>query len=393
MNQTLFIVADTAITPLHVMVGLAACLVLLTIVLLIALVRSAAMRREERDAAADAAEERQHELDVQMAALARSSAEMTGRLQTVAEVFGNRQADLARLVSERLDAVGFRLGQGLESNTKTSTENLTRLNERLAVIDAAQTRLTDLTQEVLGLKDILANKQARGAFGQGRMEAIIRDALPASAYAFQSTLSNRMRPDCCIRLPGDDRVMVVDAKFPLEAFTALKAAAGDDAAVKSAMARVRGDVGKHIRDIAERYFLPGETQDIAILFVPSESLYAEINETFEDLVERAHKARIIIVSPSLLMMAVQVMQAIVRDARVREQAHVIQNEVRLLTTDVQRLHERVTKLQTHFRQVGDDVAATLISSEKIAKRGERIDAMDFTETPAKALEGFVRAAE
>ena len=393
MNQTLFIVADTAITPLHVMVGLAACLVLLTIVLLIALVRSAAMRREERDAAADAAEERQHELDVQMAALARSSAEMTGRLQTVAEVFGNRQADLARLVSERLDAVGFRLGQGLESNTKTSTENLTRLNERLAVIDAAQTRLTDLTQEVLGLKDILANKQARGAFGQGRMEAIIRDALPASAYAFQSTLSNRMRPDCCIRLPGDDRVMVVDAKFPLEAFTALKAAAGDDAAVKSAMARVRGDVGKHIRDIAERYFLPGETQDIAILFVPAESLYAEINETFEDLVERAHKARIIIVSPSLLMMAVQVMQAIVRDARVREQAHVIQNEVRLLTTDVQRLHERVTKLQTHFRQVGDDVAATLISSEKIAKRGERIDAMDFTETPAKALEGFVRAAE
>ncbi len=393
MNQTLFIVADTAITPLHVMVGLAACLVLLTIVLLIALVRSAAMRREERDAAADAAEERQHELDVQMAALARSSAEMTGRLQTVAEVFGNRQADLARLVSERLDAVGFRLGQGLESNTKTSTENLTRLNERLAVIDAAQTRLTDLTQEVLGLKDILANKQARGAFGQGRMEAIIRDALPASAYAFQSTLSNRMRPDCCIRLPGDDRVMVVDAKFPLEAFSALKAAAGDDAAVKSAMARVRGDVGKHIRDIAERYFLPGETQDIAILFVPSESLYAEINETFEDLVERAHKARIIIVSPSLLMMAVQVMQAIVRDARVREQAHVIQNEVRLLTTDVQRLHERVTKLQTHFRQVGDDVAATLISSEKIAKRGERIDAMDFTETPAKALEGFVRAAE
>ena len=393
MDRILFIVADLAVTVFDALIGAGALLGLLTVGLLFAILRSAVARRAERDMADEAAEERQRDLDLQMAALARSSAEMTGRLQTVAEVFGNRQADLARLVSERLDAVGHRLGQGLESNTRTSTENLTRLNERLAVIDAAQNRLTDLTQEVLGLKDILANKQARGAFGQGRMEAIIRDALPASAYEFQYTLSNRTRPDCCIRLPGDDRMMVIDAKFPLESFTALKAAAGDDSALKAAMTRVRGDVGKHIKDIAERYFVPGETQDIAILFVPSESLYADINETFEDLIERAHKARIIIVSPSLLMMAVQVMQAIVRDARVREQAHLIQNEVRLLTADVTRLHERVGKLQVHFRQVGEDVAATLISSEKIAKRGERIDAMDFAEAPAKALDGFVKAAE
>ena len=316
-------------------------------------------------------------------------------MQTVAEVFGNRQADLARHVSERLDAVGHRLGQGLESSSKASTENLGKLNERLAVIDAAQGRLTELTQEVLGLKEILANKQARGAFGQGRMEAIIRDALPSSAYEFQHTLSNRSRPDCCIRLPGDDRMMVVDAKFPLEAFTAVKAAP-DDVSLKAAMTRVRSDVGKHIRDIAERYLLPGETQDIAILFVPSESLYAEINETYEDLVARAHKARVIIVSPSLLMMAVQVMQAIVRDARVREQAHVIQTEVRQLIADVGRLHERVGKLQTHFRQVGDDVSAALISSDKIMKRGERIDALDFSEQRVAAgtdVPRFVSAAE
>ena len=189
-----------------------------------------------------------------------------------------------------------------------------------------------------------------------------------------------MRPDCCIRLPGDHRMMVVDAKFPLESFTALKAAAGDEAALRQAMARVRGDVGKHIKDIAERYLLPGETQDIAMMFVPSESLYAEINETFEDVVAKAHKARLIIVSPSLLMMAVQVMQAIVRDARVREQAHAIQNEVRHLIADVGRLHERVGKLGTHFRQVGEDVANTVVSADKVLKRGERIDAMDFSES-------------
>ena len=395
MDRPIFFVAHVAVTPQHAALLVGGGLLALVLLLMILLARGARTHRIEREEAEDREAARQQELDLKMAALARSSAELTGRMQTVAEVFGTRQADLARLVSERLDAVGHRLGQGLESSTKTSTENLTKLNERLAVIDAAQTRLGDLTQEVLGLKDILANKQARGAFGQGRMEAIIRDALPASAYEFQHTLSNRCRPDCCIRLPGDDRMMVVDAKFPLEGFSALKAATGDDSAVKAAMARVRADVGKHIKDIAERYFVPGETQDIAILFVPSESLYGEINETFEDLIAKAHKARIIIVSPSLLMMAVQVMQAIVRDARVREQAHMIQTEVRYLVADVQRLHERVGKLQTHFRQAGDDVIGALTSSEKILKRGERIDAMDFAETAIEGApsRGFVKAAE
>ena len=390
MDQSLFTLDGLSVTPLHLLLGAAGAMLVLGVMLVVLLARTVGARRD----AAEEADARQHDLDIKMAALARSSAELTGRMQTVAEVFGTRQADLARFVSERLDAVGQRVGHGIESASKDTTENLTRLNERLAVIDAAQSRLSDLTQEVLGLKDILANKQARGAFGQGRMEAIIRDALPASAYEFQPTLSNRTRPDCGIRLPGDHRMMVIDAKFPLESFTALKAAAGDDA-LKHAMARVRTDVGKHIKDIAERYFLPGETQDIAMMFVPSESLYAEINETFEDVVAKAHKARLILVSPSLLMMAVQVMQAIVRDARVREQAHAIQSEVRLLIADVGRLHDRATKLGTHFRQIGDDVTGTLTSADKILKRGERIDAMDFTETPDLPVlpAGFVKAAE
>ena len=389
MDRQLFVIADHPVTLLHLALAGGAALVVLTLALLVALARAAGRAREEREAAA----ERQDEMDERMVAIARASAELNGRMATVAEVFGSRQAELARFVGERLDAVGHRLGQNLDNSSNASTENLGKLNERLAVIDAAQGRLTELTQEVLGLKDILANKQARGAFGQGRMEAIIRDALPASAYEFQWTLSNRTRPDCCIRLPGDDRMMVVDAKFPLEAFTAVKAAAGDEAGVKTAMARVRGDVGRHIKDIAERYFLPGETQDIAILFVPSESLYAEINESYDDIVAKAHKARIIIVSPSLLMMAVQVMQAFVRDARVREQAHLIQNEVRTLVADVARLHERVGKLGTHFRQVGEDVTGVLTSADKILKRGERIDALDFSESEAATARGVLRAAE
>src|SRR5208282_1636843 len=167
------------------------------------------------------------------------------------EWLGSRQTDLARLVADRLDSVGSRLGTGLENQAQTTAENLGKLNERLAVIDAAQARLTEMTREVVSLKDILANKQARGAFGQGRMEAIVRDGLPANAYDFQFTLSNKTRPDCVIHLPGDSRPMAVDAKFPLEAFSLLKDARSDEAR-RAAQARVRGDVGKHVKDIAER---------------------------------------------------------------------------------------------------------------------------------------------
>jgi DNA recombination protein RmuC len=340
-----------------------------------------------------AAAERQREMFHAMEEISRQNAGLNGSVRSVAEVLGSRQADLARLVADRLDAVGTRVGAGLEASGKTAGEHLAKLNERLAVIDAAQARVAALTQEVVGLKDILANKQARGAFGQGRLEAIIKDGLPAAAFEFQYTLSNNTRPDCVIRLPGDPRLMIIDAKFPLEAFTALREAANEEAR-KHAAARVRTDVIKHVRDIADRYFLPGETQDIAILFVPSESLYADLHEYFEDIVQKAHKHRIIIVSPSLLMMAVQVMQAIVRDARVREEAHVIQAEVRRLVEEVERLQTRVAKLDGHFKLAQEDVDQIITSAGKIARRGTRIDRMDFSTPLAEiAAEPFDKAAE
>ncbi|MCC2101653.1 MAG: DNA recombination protein RmuC, partial [Hyphomicrobiales bacterium] len=313
--------------------------------------------------------------------LNRASAELAGRMQTVAEVLGSRQSDLARVVSERLDAVQHRVGQGLEQASRTQGENLGKLNERLAVIDAAQARLNGLAQEVVGLKDILANKQARGAYGQGRMEAIVRDGLPPSAYDFQMTLSTRVRPDCVVRLPGDERLLAIDAKFPLEGFTAFREARSDEERTK-ASARVKTDIQKHVKDVAEKYLIPGETQDLAVLFVPSEAVYADLCEHFDEIVQKAHRARVIIVSPSLLMMAIQVMQAIVRDARVREQAHIIQDEVRRLADDVRRLRDRVAKLDTHFRQAQEDVGAITTSADKIAKRGERIDQMDFAQNAA-----------
>jgi len=364
-----------------------AALALLLAVTLIALMRGGAARRRE----ADAARERQEAIEARFALLAQSGAELGGRVAGMAEWLGSRQTDLARVVSDRLDSVGARLGAGLESQAQTTGENLGRLNERLAVIDAAQARLTEMTREVVSLKDILANKQARGAFGQARMEAIVRDGLPAGAYDFQVTLTNRARPDCVIRLPGDQRLLAVDAKFPLEGFSALRGAAGDEAR-KAAQTRVRADVGKHVKDIAERYLLPGETQDIALMFVPSEAIYSDLVEHFDDVVQKAHRARVVIVSPTLMMMAINVAQAILRDARMQDEAQAIQAEVGKLVNDVRMLVERAGKLETHFRQAQEDLAGVGAASARIARRGERIEAMDFSREGEPAPPDLLRIA-
>jgi DNA recombination protein RmuC len=380
MDAPLLIIGSWSLTLTPILLALGGCV----LVVLLALYRAQMAANSRLALEAAGAAERQRELDEKLSELNALNASMTGRLQTMAEMLGTRQADLTRLMTERLDAVTQRMGQGLESSAKTTGDHLSKLNERLAVIDAAQNRMAAMTQEVVGLKDILANKQSRGAFGQGRMEAIVRDGLPSSAYEFQSTLSNRNRPDCVIRLPGDDRVMVVDAKFPLEAFTAFRDAA-DDVLRSQAGQRVRADLSKHIKDISDRYFIPGETQDVAMLFVPAESVYGDLIEHFDDVMQKAHRARIIIVSPSLLMMAVQVLQSIVRDARIREQAHHIQKEVQLLITDVRRLQERAVKLDTHFRQAQEDVSMISTSAEKITKRGDRIEQLEFAEAPSTPI--------
>jgi len=234
---------------------------------------------------------------------------------------------------------------------------------------------------MISLKDILSNKQARGAYGQGRMEAIIRDGLHAKAYAFQPTLTNGMRPDCLISLPDSELKLVIDAKFPLEAFNTLREAKGDGD-IRVAEARLRSDVSRHVKDIAEKYLITGETHETAIMFVPSESIYADLHEKFEDIIQKAHRARVIIASPNVLMLLIQTMQAIFKDSAMREQAHVIKIEVMRLLEDVGRLKERVSDLQKHFGNANSDLEKLSLSAEKIVKRGLRIESLDVEE-PAK----------
>lgn len=325
-------------------------------------------------------EERAREAEMQMQSILKSQAEMQGRMQTMAELFGSRQAELNKSIRDRLDGMTSHLGRSINEQTRSTHENLSKLQERLAVIDTAQNNIQSLAGQVVQLQAILANKQTRGAFGQSRMEAIIADGLPMGAYEFQATLSNGMRPDCLVRMPNGTASLVIDAKFPLESWNALKASETPEAK-RHYEQLFRRDMEVHIRDIAAKYFISGETQDTAFLFVPSESIFAEIHENFEVIIQRAHRSRVVIVSPSLLMLSIQVIQSVLKDARMREQAHLIQGEVVRLMDDVSRLDERVRKLQTHFSQASRDIDDILISSSKVTRRGAKIEALELGDNP------------
>lgn len=317
-------------------------------------------------------------------------ADMQGRLSLMGESLSTRQSELNQAVSQRLDGMTHRLGATITEQTKSTHENLRQLQERLAVIDTAQNNIQTLAKDLVGLQAILSNKQTRGAFGQGRMEAIIADGLPLGAYGFQTTLSNGNRPDCTVRMPNGAPALVIDAKFPLEGWTSFREAAAPEAR-RSASQQFRRDLEVHIRDISEKYLIPGETQDMAFLFVPSESIFAEIHEHFEAVVQKAQRSRVVIVSPSLLMLSLQVIQAVLKDQRMREQAHLIQNEVALLMDDLGRLDDRTRKLQSHFLAAQKDVEQIITSSDKLNRRGARIEALELA-APATEVRAEERQA-
>jgi DNA recombination protein RmuC len=329
-------------------------------------------QRQAQDSGGEAAV-----LESKLRDLAAAQNEIAGRFSQAIESQAKSQGDLQRAVAERLEALDKRLGENLKDTASRTAETLGGLQARLNVIDEAQRNLTNLSGQVVSLQQILTNKQARGAWGQGQMEAIIRDALPTEAYQFQAKLSNNYRPDCLIRLPGANTTIVIDSKFPLEAFEGLKNAVSETDK-RSAQASVRADVSKHVKDIAEKYLIAGETQAPAIMFVPSESVYAELYDSFSDVIQNAHRAQVVVVSPNILLLAVNTIQTVMKDARMREQAGVIQKEVGLLLNDVQLLSDRVGKLQTHLGQAEGDIKGILITAGRVIGRAERIERVELS---------------
>ncbi|SSC65572.1 DNA recombination protein RmuC [Ciceribacter selenitireducens] len=365
-----------------------ATLLVFLFLLLLSLRRSSRLRAGMEMEAA----RREAVAEARLAELLRAQAEMHGRLAAMSDVFGKRQTELNQTINQRLDGLTQRLGTTITEQTKSTHENLRHLQERLAVIDAAQNNIQSLAKDVVGLQAILSNKQTRGAFGQSRMETIVADGLPMGAYTFQSTLSNGMRPDCTIRMPNGSPPLVIDAKFPLEAWNAIRDAQTPEER-KLAGQAFRRDIEVHIRDISAKYLIAGETQDMAFLFVPSESIFAEIHEHYEAVVQKAHRLRVVIVSPSLLMLSIQVIQAVLKDQRMREQAHLIQGEVVHLMEDLVRLDERTRKLQGHFLAAQKDVDMILTSADKLTKRGARIEALEFQAGSAASTDEDQRSVE
>ncbi len=315
----------------------------------------------------------------------RGQSEIGNRLKQLIETqeksqdsFNKRLIDQERALNQRLDMVSQRVGQSLEQTTTKTRESLTKLGERLAVMDEAQKNIIDLSNQMVSLQDILSNKQARGAFGEIQLKDLVEGIMPPGSFTFQASVGDNRRVDCLLHLPNPPGPIAIDAKFPLESWQRLQNAETDAEKIQGAR-DFSADILKHVRDIRDRYIVPGETGEAALMFLPSEAIYAELHSRYANVVEQSFRERVYIVSPTTLWATLNTVRAVFRDVQMREQAHVIQKEVEVMLTDVGRLDERVGKLASHFAQANRDVEAIQTSSKKITRRGERIRELELDE--------------
>ncbi len=303
---------------------------------------------------------------------------LSGGLHHVSEAQAISQTAMLQVMEQRLAEVQRAMGESLQGTSIRTARSLGDLHQRLETIDKAQANIEKLSGNVLSLQDILSNKQTRGAFGEIQLHDIVQKALPKDAYTMQATLSNGKRADCLIHLPNPPGPIVIDAKFPLEAYEAIRRAETPRAAVEAAQ-QMRAAVRAHIRAISEKYILEGETADGALMFLPSEAVYAELHSNFPEIVREGFAVKVWIVSPTTCMATLNTMRAVLKDARMREQAGAIRRELSELYKDVERLGERVGNLDRHFGQAAKDIEEIRISSDKATKRARRLDNFDFEE--------------
>ena len=318
------------------------------------------------------------DLGQRVQALGDGQERLAGGLHHVSEAQAQAQANMLKLMEQRLAMVQQQMNENLHGTARRTAQSLGDLQQRLATIDKAQENITKLSGDVLSLQDILSNKQTRGAFGEIQLNDIVLNALPSDSYTLQATLSNGRRADCLIHLPNPPGPIVIDSKFPLEGYEALRNAS-TDWEVSEARKALRTAVRKHIRDISEKYILEGETADGALMFLPSEAVYAELHANFSDVVQEGFARRVWIVSPTTCMATLNTMRAILKDARMREQTGAIRRELGLLFQDVERLGTRVENLDRHFGQAAKDLSEIKISAEKAGRRARRLDNFDFEE--------------
>ncbi len=316
------------------------------------------------------------ELQAHLAEMRAEQARLQGRLAQFAEDSERRDANFAEVLDARLAGVSDRVGKSLELSQTRNSENLSKLHERLGLIDQAQSNIKALAGEVSGLQSILSNKQARGAFGEKQMQDLIRAFLPSRAFSFQHSLSNNTRVDALIHMPDGHGDVAVDSKFPMESWRRMIEAEGSYEA-KSAERDFKNDVLKHIKDISRKYLIEGETYELALLFLPSDAIFSELHNTFDEVIDKGFSQRVVIVSPTTFMATLHTMQAVMNDAEIQKNAALIKREVAVMSEDVARLGERVSRLQKHFKQADQDLGDIQISARKITSRAKKIGTVDF----------------
>ena len=360
--------------PLHIAGLIVAGTLLLLVILLIVSVRRAGKSAEMAQVLAS----QMGGLGSRVEMLSNGQQQLVGGLNSVSEAQAQQQAKTLQLMEQRLQQVTESMNVNLSSSAQRTAASLGELQQRLQTIDKAQENITKLSGDVLTLQDILSNKQTRGAFGEIQLNDIVSKALPSDAYTFQHTLTNGKRADCLIHLPNPPGPIVIDSKFPLEAYEALRNATTDWEANEAAKF-MRQSVKAHIKAISDKYILDGETADGALMFLPSEAVYAELHANFPELVREGFAARVWIVSPTTCMATLNTMRAILKDARMREQAGAIRTTLRLLHRDVELVAERVGKLNTHFGQARKDLDDITVAAERAGKRATKLDNFDFEE--------------
>ena len=393
-----------------IIAGIVAVVVLLFLILLIMVVRRAGQSAETVNYVAGQVGRLAQDVSV----LGQGQHQLAGNIQTVSDAQANAQVRVIQTMETRLSEVQAQMADRLADNavksarslsdmqdrmketltgsSEKTTKSLTELQERLATIDKAQTNIEKLSGDVLSLQDILSNKQRRGMFGEIQLTDIVSKALPADSYALQSTLSNGKRADCLVHLPNPPGPIVIDAKFPFEAYEAL-AAAETKFDQETALKALGTAVKVHIKAISEKYIIEGETADGAIMFLPSEAVYAELHARLPEVVREGFNARVWIVSPTTCMATLNTMRAILKDARMREQTGEIRKALRQLHRDVEIIGEKAGKLETHLRQAGDDVSGVLTAATRAGKRADRLDNFDFEELAPNSDETVVPLAQ
>ena len=317
-------------------------------------------------------------LSEQIRILGEGQQQLTGSLRTITEAQATSQTKLVSVINERLAEVQNKMGESLQGSATKTARSLGELQQRLETIDKAQENIEKLSGNVLSLQDILSNKQTRGAFGEIQLNDIVSKALPSDSYSFQATLSNGKRADCLLKLPNPPGSIVIDSKFPLEAYENLRNAENDNQLVE-AKRMMKTSVRAHIKSISEKYIIEGETAESAMMFLPSEAVYAELHANFSEIVREGFEAKVWIVSPTTCMATLNTMRAILKDARMREQAGAIRTELGLLFKDVERLSERVTNLDRHFVMASKDIEEIKISAKRSGNRARKLDNFDFEE--------------